>query len=147
MQSFLDKIEKLKIGWNHVELNEDLFLKLCERLNVRVKYMPLTVQGFYNCNRRKHYIAVNERLRGDRRAFVMFHEFGHYLMHSPRTDTVSNYCGSKENSRDEQEADAFAYCALLPLSLLKTRDSMELADIYGSTFFMERLAVYERYGI
>lgn len=75
------------------------------------------------------------------------HELGHFLMHSPSTDAIANYCGSENHSRDEKEADAFAYCAMLPLELLKAREREELADIYGSGFLMERLGVYERYKI
>lgn len=103
--------------------------------------------GFYCCAKGKHYIAYDPRLSPMQAAFVMFHEFAHFLMHMPSTDAIESFCGSKQQSRDEKEADAFAYCALLPMELLKTRDAEELADIYGSRFFMKRLEVYERYEI
>lgn len=147
MQSFFDKIEKLKCGWNHVPMDEAAFHALCKKQKIKVKHMPLSVEGFYNCAKGKHHIAIKTGMRPFRESFVMFHEFAHYLMHSPSTDATESYCGSKTHSRDEQEADAFAYCALLPLQLLKTRDPEELADMYGISFFLERLAVYERYGI
>lgn len=109
--------------------------------------MPLTVCGFYHCTKGKHFIAIDSRLSPMQTVFVMFHEFAHFLMHSPGTDATASFSGSLTYSRDEQEADAFAYCALLPLELLKSQEPEHLADEYGSRFLMERLAVYERYGI
>lgn len=147
MQSFFDKITQLKCGWNEVPLDEGVFHRLCKRHKISVKFLPLTVRGFYNCTKGKHYIAVDKRLTPFETEFVMFHEFAHFLMHLPSTDAIESFCGSKTHTRDEQEADAFAYCAMLPLELLKTRDGEELADIYGSNFFLTRLDVYERYGI
>lgn len=147
MQIFHDKIKNLKAGWNERSLSEDDFYALCERCKIRVQRLPLKVSGFYTCDRKKHYIAIDSRLPTAQATFTMFHEFGHFLMHTPSTAAVSNYCGSKIYRRDETEADAFAYCAMLPLPMLRTREPEELADIFGTTFLMERLSVYERYGI
>lgn len=148
MKIFLRKIARLNIGWNEVPLDDDAFERLCLARKVNFRLMPMNEDGFYTCDEKKHYIAVNSRLSPFQRLFTMYHEFGHYLMHSPSTDTIANHCRAEgEKTRDEKEADAFAYCALLPLDLLKSRSGEELADIYGITFFMERLAVYERYKI
>lgn len=147
MQSFLAKIAALDCGWNEVSLTEEMFYDLCGRLGIIVKVIQMSKRGFYSCRRKKHYITVNARLRGDRLIFTLFHELGHYIMHSPSTDTINADCDAEKTSRDEQEADAFAYCAMLPLTLLRTRPGEELADTYGMTFFMRRLEVYERYGI
>lgn len=146
MQSFLTKFENLR-GWNKVPLTDISFDDLCKEFKITVKFLPLSVDGFYSCSRRKHYIAINSRVSAQRALFVMFHEFGHYLMHSPSTENASYYCGSTKQSRDEQEADAFAYCSLLPLASLKDREPEELADMHGMSFLLERLAVYERYRI
>lgn len=147
MHFFHAKIEQLKIGWNERLLTEEDFYSLCEQSKIRVQHLPLTVAGFYTCDRKKHYIAINTRLSAAQSLFTMFHEYGHFLMHAPSTESVSNYCGSKIYRRDEAEADAFAYCAILPSSLLRTREPEELCDAFGSTFLMERLSVYERYRI
>lgn len=148
MRSFFHKIEELNIGWNDAELDERVFYQLCERHRIRVELMPLKCLGFYSCTRKgKHYIAVDSRLKEPQATFVMFHEFAHYLMHSPSTETIRSKCGGKKLSRDEQEADAFASCALLPLKLLRSMPDEEVAEMYGMTFFLERLKVYERYGI
>lgn len=148
MQSFFHKIRKLKCGWNEVPLDEDTFHRLCSNFKIKFTFMPLdSVYGFYTCTKRRHYIAVDHRLPTFQQAFVMFHELAHFLMHSPSREATESYCGSSNHSRDEQEADAFAYCALLPLGLLRRREPEEIAETYGSGFLMKRLAVYERYGI
>lgn len=148
MQSFLAKIAALDCGWNEVSLTEEMFDDLCGRLGINVKVMEMEKRGFYTCKKRRHYITLNAKLRADSLVFTMYHELGHYIMHSPSTDAVSAECEvDSVRSRDEQEADAFAYCALLPLTILKKRPGEELADIYGINFFMARLEVYERYGI
>lgn len=150
MQIYLPKISKLKVGWNRVPLTEETFENLCRKHKIRVERMPLSVRGFYHRHKGKHHIAISDRLTDLETRFVMFHEFAHFLMHSPGSDAVERFCGStKEESRDEQEANAFAYCALLPLEMLKTLWPEELAYEYGygNSFLMERLAVYERYGI
>ncbi|HEV7701400.1 MAG TPA: ImmA/IrrE family metallo-endopeptidase, partial [Pyrinomonadaceae bacterium] len=92
-------------------------------------------------------IAISGQLPTMQRTFVMFHELGHFLMHSVGQETVASFSGFCPESREEQEADAFAYCALLPLSLLKSREPEELAELYGSSFLMARLDVYERYKV
>jgi Zn-dependent peptidase ImmA (M78 family) len=147
MQSFFDKISKLGCGWNEVPLGEDSFHRLCERHRIGVRYMPLTVNGFYTCAGGRHYIAIDRNLGQIQTLFVMYHEFGHYLMHTPSTDAVSRYCGSRSGGRDEREADAFAYCAIVPVTQLRDRDGEELADMYGNEFYQTRLDVYERYGL
>lgn len=150
MKSFLQKIEKLDFGWNKRSLTQEDFYDLCRRLKIKVEELPLlTVDGAYSCDKKKHFIAVNSRLPLMRQTFVMFHEFGHYLMHLPSTGPIDRQCSAptKRRSREEREADAFAYCAVLPLSLMSSRPDEEIADLFGNTFFMERLAVYERYKI
>jgi Zn-dependent peptidase ImmA (M78 family) len=147
MQSFFHKIAKLKCGWNDIPLTDETFHKLCRKHKISVQYMPLKVDGFYTCDKNRHYIAINNRLTAFQQLVTMFHEFGHFLMHSPSTDAIDHYCGSATRSRDEVEADAFAYCAVLPLELLKTREPEEILDSFGSSFFMKRLEIYERFQI
>jgi len=147
MQSFVHKIKALKCGWNERPLDEAAFHKLTRKLKIKVQLMPLSVEGFYNCTKGKHYISINSRLSAARAEFVRFHELGHFLMHMPSTDPTSSYCGSETYSRDENEADAFAYCALLPLTTFEKYSVEEIAGMYGSEFLMRRLEVYERYKI
>lgn len=146
MRTLFEKIDELQCGWNERPVDEDAFMRLCEKRKIKVQLMPLTVKGFYTCTRRRHFISIDPRLTPFERLVTMLHEFGHYLMHAPSLEKVEYFCGSDENTRDEIEADTFAFCAVLPVEMLKTGDPEELAAMYGTTFLMRRLEIYERFG-
>lgn len=147
MLSFADKIEVLEAGWNVRPLVEADFYALCRKHKITVEHMPLSGGGYYYSFKGKHYIAIHNGLPSSRELFVMFHEFGHFLMHVPGNSQSVRYSGGNADEREEQEADAFAYCAVIPLTELQTHEPEELAETHGSRFLMERLEVYERYGI
>lgn len=130
-------------------LGEQDFEELCKTNKIQVEVMPLGVRGFYHRHKGKHHIAISSKLGQLERRFVMFHEFGHFLMHSSGLGGIERFCGHVESTREEHEANAYAYCALLPLRHLKTLWPEELAYEYGygAQFVVERLQVYERYGI
>jgi len=106
-------------------------------------------RGYYSSSKGKHYIAIKEGMPGFQTLFVMFHELGHYLMHAPGGLSEAKFSGKQGDTREEREADAFAYCALLPLDLLSNLTPQELVEVegYPAWFLMRRLAVYDRYGI
>lgn len=148
MRTLYDKINDLKCGWNERPIDEDVILALCRKRKIKLQFMPLTVKGFYTCSTRgHHFIAVDPRLTPLERLVVLAHEFGHYLMHSPSQQAVDYYCGSAVNDRDELEADTFAYCAVLPVDLLRTGDPEELGEMYGTQFLLRRLEIYERFQV
>lgn len=147
MKSYFQKFAGLGVGWNERELGEDDFFDLSERYGVLANVETLRIRGLYYRLLGRDFISISNRLSQMQRVHVMFHEFGHFLMHAPGHQTVASFSGFCPESREEQEAEAFAGCAILPLKLLRSRSGEELADMYGYSFFMKRLAVYERYGI
>ena len=148
MQSYLDKIKNLRIGWNKRPLGEEDFYRLCRRFKVTVVEMPLRTNGFYYCVRGRHFIAVDSKLSHIKMLFVMFHEFAHFLMHSPDTNTTASFHGLGQKTRKEREADAFALCALIPKSWIEDRDISELIDDgFSMELLRERALVYERQGL
>lgn len=114
MNFLLEKVSRLRCGWNKKPLREDDFFRLCSRKKITVVEMPLATNGFYYCVRGKHFIAVDSRLETHRKLLVMFHEFAHYLMHMPDTNVTANFHGIGKMTRKEVEADTFALCALMP---------------------------------
>ena len=79
---------------------------------------------------------------------VMFHEFGHFLMHSPDTNTTASFHGLGIRTRKENEADAFALCALIPKTWLETREVSELIDEGLSIEILEqRFSLYHERGL
>lgn len=149
MKFLLLKIAKLKCGWNETQLDETVFYKLCRRHSVVVQEMPLRVSGFYYSVMGRHFIAVDSRLEPRQKLFVLFHEFGHFLFHSPDDGTTANFHGVGKRTRKEAEADAFALCALIPKLWVEERTPGELIDDEGfpSEMVRERFELFKRHGI
>lgn len=149
MRFFLTKISALKCGWNERSLSEEDFYRLCRRHRVTVQEMPLRVSGFYYCMLGRHFIAINSRLRGHAKLFVMFHEFAHFLMHAPDTGTTANFLGVGKKTRKEKEADLFALCAIIPKTRLALDLIEELIDEEGFTreLIYERIKLFHESGI
>lgn len=149
MKAYLPQIAEPGFGWNEQPLTEADFFRLCKKHKINVSFLPLNVRGYYSTSKGKHYIAIKEGMNSFQTLLVMFHELGHYFMHTPGGLGDAKFSGKTKNSREEKEADAFAYCALLPLLMLKRLDPQELVEIEGfpARFLMRRLEIYERYGI
>ncbi|MEJ7847489.1 MAG: ImmA/IrrE family metallo-endopeptidase [Pyrinomonadaceae bacterium] len=130
-------------------MTEDDFYRLCRRQKVVVQEMPLTVSGFYYCVLGKHYIAIDSKLKHHEKLFVMFHEFAHYLMHAPNTNETANFHGIGKKTRHEVEADAFAICALIPITWIETRTAQELIEDEGlpAEIVLERQKIYDLHRI
>jgi Zn-dependent peptidase ImmA (M78 family) len=97
----------------------------------------------------RHFIAIDCRLSPQKKLFVMFHEFAHYLLHAPSGSATANYHGVGTRTRAEFEADLFALCALMPLGWVESERFAELcADAgYCEEMTRNRLAVFERHGL
>ena len=148
MRSYLDKLAGLNIGWNERPLDEEDFYSLCRRYQITVVEMPLETNGFYYCVKSRHFIAVSSRLPAIRKLLVMFHEFAHFLMHSPDFNTTASFHGLGKKTRKEQEADAFALCALIPRCRLENCEMNELIDDgFPIELLTERLRIYDRLGL
>ena len=144
-----ETISRLRTHWNKRPLTEADFYRLCRKRKVTVTEMPLTVSGFYYCVMGEHFIAIDSRLSPQKKLFVMFHEFAHYLLHAPCGTATANYHGIGKRTRVEIEADSFALCALMPLEWVGSGRLSELAADAGycPDVVRERLIVFERHGL
>ncbi len=145
-----DTISRLRISWNKRPLIEADFHRLCRKHKVTVTEMPLRkVSGFYYCAMGRHFIAIDSRLSPQKKLFVMFHEFGHFLLHSPSGSATANYHRVGTRTRDEIEADSFALCALMPLAWVESGRLSELAADagYDAELIADRLAVFNHHGL
>lgn len=148
MRSYLDKITKLRIGWNERRLGEDDFYGLCRRFKVTVVEMPLRTNGFYYCVKRRHFIAIDSKLPQVKKLLVMFHEFGHFLMHSPDVNTTASFHGLGQKTRKEIEADTFALCALIPRPWIEEREISDLIDEgFTTEMLRQRARIFEQRGL
>ena len=144
-----DTISRLRIPWNKRPLIEADFHRLCRKHQVTVTEMPLKVSGFYYCAMGRHFIAIDSRLSPQKKLFVMFHEFAHYLLHAPSGTATANYHGIGKRTRAEIEADSFALCAVMPLEWVESGRLPELAADagYDAEMITDRLAVFERHSL
>ena len=78
-----------------------------------------------------------------KKLLVMFHEFAHFLMHSPDTNTTASFHGFGQKTRKEREADTFALCALIPKIWIEEREISELIDDgFPAELLAERVRIY-----
>lgn len=149
MKLLVEAISRLKIDWNKRALTEADFHRLCRRHGVTVEEMPLRVSGFYYSLLGGHYIAIDSRLPAEKKLFVMFHEFAHFLLHTPDASATANFHGVGRKTRKENEADAFAICALIPQTALSPERiaQMEVDESTDRGMLKERLEIFERHGI
>jgi len=128
MQFLIEKISGLRINWNKRALTEDDFYRLCKRFRITVQEMPLSVSGFYYCMKKRHFIAIDSKLAPQKKMFVLFHEFAHFLMHAPDNGVTANFHGVGKKTRKECEADVFAACAQIPRTWIESRSEQEMLD-------------------
>ncbi len=148
MQLLLQKISQLNIGWNERELVESDLYRICRRFKIGVTEMPLGVRGFYYRVMGRDFIAVDSKLSGPKKLLVLFHELGHFLLHTPDSGSTANFHGFGRRSRKEIEADAFALCAIIPKSMLETRSIDELINEgIDPDALRERVEIYSCHGI
>ena len=144
-----DTISRLRINWNKRPLTEADFHRLCRKHKVTVTEMPLKVSGFYYCAMGRHFIAIDSRLSPQKKLFVMFHEFAHFLLHAPSGSATANYHGIGKRTRIETEADSFALCALMPIAWVTSGRLSELAADagYDAKTIADRLAVFHLHSL
>ncbi|MEJ7623225.1 MAG: ImmA/IrrE family metallo-endopeptidase [Pyrinomonadaceae bacterium] len=148
MLLLVDKIKKLKIGWNETPLTESDFYRLCRRQRIGITEMPLRVGGFYYRVIGRDFIAIDSRLSGYQKLAVMFHELGHFLFHVPESGVTANFHRVGHETRPEREADVFALCSLIPKWLIDKNNPQDLIDEgFPAEMVQKRLFIRERYGL
>ena len=83
MKLLSEKIDRLCIGWNERGLEQRDAEQLCRALNITFDERPLILDGFYYRLLDRDFIAINSRLHGAKKLFVIFHELAHCLFHAP----------------------------------------------------------------
>lgn len=147
MLSFAHRLTELNFGWNERPVTDGVLNELCERIKTTVEYLPLSCRGYSYRTDGHDHIKLNRNLRSYQELLVLTHEIGHVVLHAPLGPETKRYSGDCGSSREELEADAAAYCGLLPLPMLMAFDAPELITIHGysSRILMRRLEIYERY--
>lgn len=139
---------RLPRWWNERVPTEEDFYRICRREKIKVATMPLRVPGYYMMCAGRRLIVINSTLRGVRWLHVAFHELGHHFLHAPRY-AHSAFFFLDNNTKEHAEAEAFAVCAMIPESLLRSMLAGEIEEEHGFTREMleYRLKVLDLYGV
>ena len=126
---------------------DDMY-RLCRRFKVAVQEMPLTTGGFYYRVMGRDFIAVDSKLAEPKKLFVLFHELGHFLLHTPESGATANFHRVGRRTRKEREADIFALCCLIPKVQVETRSAQDLIDDgFPPDIVADRFEAYKRHGL
>lgn len=148
MHLIVQKLKSLRFGWNERPLGEEDFFRLCRRFSITVTEMPLTTGGFYYRMLGRDHIAIDCRLSGHQRLIVLFHELGHFLLHTPESGVTANFHGVGRKTRIEREADAFALCCIMPAGdIAEGRADTLIDDGIPAAYVAERIKIFTAFGI
>lgn len=150
MKFFLAKLMKGIPGLNTRTLTEEDFFRICRRHRIKVVEYPLeSSPGFYMVCKGRSMIAVDSRLRGVRRMYVLWHELAHYFLHVPPHTTGARWFRLRPGTKEEFEAEVLAAIALIPEPLLRSMLAGEIEDMneYPREMLEFRLKVLELYGV
>lgn len=111
-----------QFGFNRRVLTLDDFYTICDREGILVCHLPMRWRGLFFYRRGKPVIVLSDRLRGIELLYTAWHEYGHYLFHTPGCRGVYD--------KTETEADMIATIALIPVFLLHLPDG-EISEMFG----------------
>lgn len=125
------------------------------RLDLTIEDHPSDILGYLATDREsgKRTLVINSRLDDIGRTFVGFHELGHFFLHvptSPRQWHFARKCAERTKSKHENEADAFALVAMIPMWMLcdveegKCHDELHPAML---ELYTRRRELWKMYGI
>ncbi len=134
--------------WNKRALTEKDFFNLCKKLGVLVfEEDPDCVpgEGVYVVVEGIPVIFINNTLKGLKKLWVMFHELGHHLLHTPETCFFSESTVHKAQS----EANLFAAIALLPEPMIRQIPLWEVYEVdeHSANLLQTRLEIFEIYKV
>ncbi|PYS52413.1 MAG: hypothetical protein DMF68_01505 [Acidobacteria bacterium] len=139
---------KLTSGWNKRPLTESDFYRLCKKLHVCViedGSYDMVGKGLYMVIESVPTIFINDKLKGLEKLWVMFHELGHHLLHTPETCFFSESIQHKAQS----EANLFAAVALIPEKIVRQMPLWEYYELdeFATRLLQIRLEVFELYSL
>ncbi len=115
MNLSLIKIRSIFPHFNERPITTEDFWRVAKRENIRVRPMPLLVDGYYTFRRGKHFILINSELTGVRWLHTALHELHHYLFDIPgENENYTFYRNGTIIDRREYRADAFATIGVMP---------------------------------
>jgi Zn-dependent peptidase ImmA (M78 family) len=141
MRLLLKELENYGVGKR--PLTEADFFEICEIEGIEIIWSKEKF-AFYFTLCGEHFIVLPKRKKGIKMLFAMFHELGHYFMHSGEEPEAA-FLGL-HHTKDEAEADAIALVAIMPKHTLRDPTFLD-SGRFGSHLYNERLRLYFLYDI
>ena len=132
--------------FNQRRLTETDFYAICEKRGVIVRELDVET-SFYLSLLGKEVIVIDRKLTGVKREFAMFHELSHCLLSVPSNQPQALFMGMCD-SKEEDNADAFACIALIPID--RIWDASFKDDCccgFATTIYEKRLKLYQMYNL
>ena len=143
---FLSLATLAKYGFNKRRLTESDFYEICERRGIAVQELDVGA-SFYIYVLGMETIVIDKKLKAIAREFAMFHELSHALLGIRTNGPQALFIGMCD-TREEDEADAFAAIALIPLTRIEDRSFMdECCCGVAQKVYEKRLYLYQTYGV
>ena len=118
-----EKVDEIlrEIGFDSKNTRPDI-VEIANFYNFEIRQyleMPLTEDGFVYVSKDKkmRIIGINNDRSPSERRFIVAHEFAHYFLHGKDLelkDTFMHRENVKGKNQDENDADYFAACLLMP---------------------------------
>lgn len=119
------------------QLNSTNIYELLYDMGLKVSYCDALNKRKLDATLSDNIIPIKSNLEPEHEHFVLFHEYGHYLLHSNENRTFSFYL-SKYKNKLENEANIFAFLCMMKDEYLYDVDVVSLAIHKG---IPERIAI------
>jgi Zn-dependent peptidase ImmA (M78 family) len=139
MRLAFEKIKSLLPALNIRPLTESDFWFAAERYDIQVFEIPLKKNGYYVFEDEQDYIFLRATLKGILWLETANHELMHALLHHPDEGI---------HDRQQQEADALALIAMMPIGILESLSHSEGSlDREHYELLQKRLEVFKRWNL
>lgn len=120
-------VKKKVVGWNKRVFSEEDARNICRELGVQIVVDNIDARGEYIVYKKISFIILKKSLNNHWRAWVLWHELGHHLLHYP-----GHYLFNQGSTRKADfEANYIASIALIPTFLVKTKTLSEIIEEYN----------------
>lgn len=147
MAFILSQIIKKKLPeWNAKIFNEEDIYQMSDKMRLPIIENKIAkAKGEYLIIDDNPMIILKPKLKTGDRIWVLFHEFGHHLLHYP----VPHKFSKGLQRRMDREANFFAVIALIPTPLVESKTLGEIMEEYGypKDLILIRKEIYEAYKI
>lgn len=122
-----DAVTEQLPDWNQCVKPENAALEFCRLKEIRIVDDKKQKFGKLKFYKGYVFILINPKLSPAMRLWVLWHEIGHFILHSPQT---SNFSKSMKRKYDRQ-ANTVAAISMMPKNIIEFLTPEEIQEEYG----------------